>query len=47
MLYTIGYASHTNTQFVEALKAHDVRLVIDVRTNPVSQVYWANGAQDA
>jgi len=42
-LFTIGYASHTNVQFIEALKANDIRLVIDVRTSPVSQVIWANG----
>ncbi len=36
-LYTVGYAGHTSDSLVELLTANDVRVVTDVRANPVSR----------
>jgi uncharacterized protein (DUF488 family) len=36
-LLTIGYAGHTPSSFLAALRQHDVCVVIDVRQNPVSR----------
>jgi len=36
-LLTAGYATHQPDSFLELLKRHGVRLVIDVRQNPVSR----------
>jgi len=38
VLYTIGYEGRTPGNLVQALKAHEVRRVVDVRLQPVSRV---------
>ncbi len=43
-VYTIGHSSHDKEKFIEMLKAHGIKLLIDVRTIPksrkVSQFNW-------
>ncbi len=34
IVYTIGYGGHTAEQFVDLLREHDVRIVVDVRQYP-------------
>ncbi len=36
-IFTIGHSTHPLEEFIEILKAHDIRLVIDVRTIPKSR----------
>jgi uncharacterized protein (DUF488 family) len=36
-VYTIGHSSHDKKKFLEMLKAHGIRLLIDVRTVPKSR----------
>jgi len=36
-VYTIGHSTHDKKKFVEMLKAHGIRLLIDVRTVPKSR----------
>jgi uncharacterized protein (DUF488 family) len=36
-IFTIGHSKHPFEEFIEMLKAHDIRLVIDVRTIPKSR----------
>ena len=36
-IFTIGHSTHSIEEFVEMLKAHDIRLVADVRTIPKSR----------
>ncbi|MBU3957595.1 MAG: DUF488 domain-containing protein [Nanoarchaeota archaeon] len=36
-VYTIGHASHDKEKFIEMLKAHGIKLLIDVRTIPKSR----------
>lgn len=36
-VYTIGHSTHDKKKFVEMLKAHGIRLLIDVRTIPKSR----------
>ena len=38
-IYTIGHSTHPIEKFIEMLKAHDIRLIADVRTIPRS---WHN-----
>lgn len=40
-LFTIGYAGHDRTSFVEVLKQHQVTAVADVRSMPKSS-YWTD-----
>jgi uncharacterized protein (DUF488 family) len=35
--YTLGYQSHTFSTMVKLLAGHDVRVLVDVRQNPVSR----------
>lgn len=37
MLYTIGHSSHTVEYFVELLRAHNIEVVVDVRSSPFSR----------
>jgi len=37
IIYTIGHSSHDKKKFIEMLKAHKIRLLIDVRTIPKSR----------
>lgn len=36
-IFTIGYSTHTIEDFIELLKAHDIKMVIDIRTIPKSR----------
>ncbi len=36
-IYTIGHSTHDKKKFIEMLKAHGIRLLIDVRTIPKSR----------
>lgn len=36
-VYTIGYGARTIGEFIEALRAHDIEYVLDVRTAPYSR----------
>jgi uncharacterized protein (DUF488 family) len=36
-IFTIGHSTHPIEEFVEMLKAHDIRLIADVRTIPKSR----------
>ncbi len=36
-IFTIGHSTHSIEEFVEMLKAHDIKLVVDVRTIPKSR----------
>lgn len=36
-LYTIGHSTHTIEEFLELLRAHDIQLLVDVRTVPRSR----------
>jgi uncharacterized protein (DUF488 family) len=36
-IFTIGHSTHSIEEFVEMLKAHDIKLVFDVRTIPRSR----------
>jgi uncharacterized protein (DUF488 family) len=36
-MYTIGHSNHPIEKFIEILKTHEVRLVVDVRTIPKSR----------
>ena len=36
-IYTIGHSTHESEKFLEALKAHGIQLLIDVRTIPKSR----------
>ncbi len=36
-IFTIGHSTHSIEEFVEMLKAHDIRLIADVRTIPKSR----------
>lgn len=35
-IFTIGYSTHPINAFIELLKAHDIKMVIDIRTIPKS-----------
>src|SRR5256886_14052189 len=37
LLWTIGHSTRPIEEFVELLRAHDIRLLVDVRTIPYSQ----------
>lgn len=42
-LYTIGHSNHTLKTFIEILHAHDISMIVDVRTIPKSRhVPWFN-----
>ena len=41
-VYTIGHSNHTWDTFVELLRAHEVKALVDVRSKPVSR--WARFA---
>ena len=36
-IYTIGHSNHTSDVFVHLLKHHEIQLLVDVRSNPVSR----------
>lgn len=36
-IFTIGYSTHSIDAFIELLKAHDIKMVIDIRTIPKSR----------
>ena len=36
-IFTIGHSTHSIEEFVEMLKAHDIKLIVDVRTIPKSR----------
>lgn len=36
-LFTIGYEGLTINQFIEKLASHDIKILIDVRNNPISR----------
>ena len=36
-VYTIGHSSHTSEQFVELLRRHGIRRIVDVRSAPYSK----------
>lgn len=38
IVYTIGFTQKTAEQFFESLRRHDVRLLLDIRLNNVSQL---------
>jgi uncharacterized protein (DUF488 family) len=37
IIWTIGHSSHTLARFVELLQAHDIQVVVDVRSRPYSR----------
>ena len=41
-IYTIGHSNHSWETFATLLKNHDIQLLVDVRSNPVSR--WARFA---
>jgi uncharacterized protein (DUF488 family) len=36
-IYTVGHSTHTSKEFVELLRAHGIRRVVDIRTIPKSR----------
>jgi uncharacterized protein (DUF488 family) len=36
-IFTIGYSTHSINAFIELLKAHDIKMIIDIRTIPKSR----------
>jgi uncharacterized protein (DUF488 family) len=36
-IYTIGHSTHTREEFLDVLRAHDIQLLVDVRTVPRSR----------
>ncbi len=45
-LYTIGHSTHTMEEFLDILRAHKIRHIVDVRTVPKSHhVPWFNAAK--
>ena len=37
MIYTIGHSNHAWETFAQLLKLHEIEMVVDVRSNPVSR----------
>lgn len=45
-IYTVGHSTRTLDEFIEILKAHDIRTLVDIRSYPASRrMPWFQGPQ--